>query len=350
MKDSILEKDISLLAEYVKSLSIRGKKILITGATGLIGSQIVKALLEANRLFDTEITVVAMVRSEEKAKLIFSEYDDEKYLKYLKQDILEEIKYEDEVDYVIHGASATSSKFFVSHPVDTIKIAMEGTTNILNYAVKKKVSGFLYLSSLEVYGVPDGKKETISETDYGYIDPLNVRSSYSEGKRMVECLVVSYASQYGLPAKIARLSQVFGPGVDYHDGRVFAEFARSVIEGKDIILHTTGKTVRTYCYTRDAIAALFKILLSGQVGEAYNVTNPTTACSIYEMAELAKSLDETGKVQVVIDLPKDIESFGYNPEMIICLDASKLEHLGFKAEVGMKEMLKNTILSMANRR
>ena len=134
----------------------------------------------------------------------------------------------------------------------------------------------VYLSSLEVYGVPQTEDGTVTETDYGYIDPLSVRSSYSEGKRMVECLCASYAKEYQVPVKVARLSQTFGAGVEYHDGRVFAEFARCAVEKRNIILHTAGNTLRTYCYTKDAVAALLTILVKGEVGSAYNVTNKNT--------------------------------------------------------------------------
>ena len=160
--------------------------------------------------------------------------------------------YSDSVDYIIHGASATSSKYFVSNPVETIYTALDGTSNILKFATEKKINGMVYLSSLEVYGTPEKDADLITENDYGYIEPLSVRSSYSEGKRMVECLCASYAHEYSVPVKIARLSQTFGPGVAYEDGRVFAEFARCALEQRDIVLHTQGHTVRSYCYTKDA--------------------------------------------------------------------------------------------------
>ena len=249
------------------------------------------------------------------------------------------------MDYIIHGASATSSKYFVDHPVETILTAIKGTRNILEYAKYAQVEGMVYLSSLEVYGTPDGTKKTISESDYGYIDPLSVRSSYSEGKRMAECLCVSYAKEYDVPVKIARLSQTFGAAVSYDDGRVFAEFARCVAEKKDIILHTQGNTVRTYCYTRDAVNAIFYILINGIKSEAYNVTNMETAVSIREMAELVCSIYPESGIKVRIEIPEDISGFGYNPEMRIILNNEKTQALGWKAEVGLADMYRRMIES-----
>lgn len=160
---------------------------------------------------------------------------------------------------------------------------------------------------------------------------------------MVECLCASYAKEYDVPVKIARLSQTFGPGVDYNDGRVFAEFARCAMEKRDIVLHTEGKTVRTYCYVKDAVNALLYILLRGNAGEAYNVTNMDTAVSIREMAEMVCQTIGDGTIKTVVEIPEDLDSFGYNPEMIICLDSSKLNKLGWVATVGLEEMYRRMI-------
>ena len=196
----------------------------------------------------------------------------------------------------------------------------------------------MYLSSLEVYGTPAADAGKIKEAYSGYIDPLQVRSSYSEGKRMVECLCASYASEYQVPVKIARLSQTFGAGVEYDDGRVFAEFARCALEKKDIVLHTKGQTVRSYCYTKDAVAAMLLILAEGDCGAAYNVTNMDTKISIADMARLVCEIFPESGIQVTFDVPEDVAAFGYNPEMVIALDSSRLMALGWKPSVDLREM------------
>lgn len=353
MTDSVLREDMALCAKTLNDNgllpALSGKTVFITGATGLIGSQMVRTLLEANRLYDADITVAAFIRNEQKAQAMFEDVLPNGKLDFVIGDLSRPVEYDKPVDYVVHGASATGSKFFVESPVETIQTAIYGTDRLLQFARDKQVSGMVYLSSLEVYGVPDGKNPTISESDYGLIDPLSVRSSYSEGKRMVECLCASYASEYGVPVKVARLSQTFGAGVEYHDGRVFAEFARCLIEKKDIVLHTDGSTVRSYCYTADAVCALYTILLKGESGEAYNVTNMNTACSIREMAELVAGLEPEAGVNVRIEIPEDLSSFGYNPQMIIRLDASKLKSIGYVPSVGMEDMFRRTIRSMRER-
>ncbi len=344
--DIVLQKDFDEIVESNTPFDeLNGKTVFITGATGLIGSQFIKSLACYNRKKGSDIKLVAFVRSAEKAQKVFGDIPN---IEFVIGNITDKIEYKGDVDYIVHGASATSSKYFVEHPVETIKTAIDGTTSVLEFAKEKKVEGFVYLSSLEVYGTPNEKSVLIGEDDYGYIDPLNVRSSYSEGKRMVECLCCSYAGEYNVPIKIARLSQTFGAGVEYNDGRVFAEFARCAIEKKDIVLHTQGNTVRSYCYTTDAVSAITYILLKGKTGEAYNVTNMSTACSIKEMAQLVCDIFEDSGIQVKIDIPDNIASFGYNPEMIIRLDSSKLEGLGWKASVSIEEMFKRLVASMKN--
>lgn len=347
MKNRVLQEDIENIAscdilDELDSDSV----ILVTGATGLLGSLVVKSLLRWKRKQDKKIKVIAMVRSLDKAKKIFANEWIDADLSMYVGDVNRPLDIEGKVDYIIHGASATSSRYFVENPVETIYTALDGTRNVLELARDKEVKKAVYLSSLEVYGTPDKKGGYIKEDEYGYIDPTQVRSSYSEGKRMAECVCVSYAKEYGVPVTVARLSQTFGAGVDYNDGRVFAEFARCAIEKRDIVLHTQGNTVRTYCYTSDAIKAIFMLMLHGKAGESYNVTNMETAVSIREMAELVCGLDVTKCIQVVIDIPKDIAAYGYNPEMVICLDSGKLQKLGWKPEVCMREMFERLIESM----
>lgn len=345
--NKILQEDLEQAAALDLPVeALQDTRVFVTGATGLLGSQMVKFLLCLNRKKGLNITVIAYVRNEKKAEKVFPYVGENEHLILATGDINDKIVYEGQVDYIIHGASATSSRYFVSHPVETIHTAMDGTENVLVFAREKQVKGMVYLSSLEVYGTPEAEAGLISEKDYGYIDPLSVRSSYSEGKRMVECLCVSHGAEYGVPVKIARLSQTFGAGVEYDDGRVFAEFARCAIEKKNIVLHTQGKTVRSYCYTTDAITALLFILMKGQQGEAYNVTNMDTAISIYEMGKLVCELYPESGITVEKDIPEDLSGFGYNPEMVIRLDSSKLESLGWKATVDLKGMFRRLIESM----
>lgn len=348
---NVLQEDIEwIVKNNTVMANLENKTIMVTGATGLIGAQIVRTLLCYNNTHNAKINIIAMARNEKKVTEMFEDILETDYFEFYISDINDSIKLSTTVDYIIHAASATSSQYFVMNPVETIWTVINGTKNILDFAKGQNLKGFVYLSSLEVYGTPVLQSGLIREIDYGYIDPLNVRSSYSEGKRLTECLCVSYAKEYGVPVKIARLSQTFGPGVAYDDNRVFAEFARCVIEQRDIILHTEGKTVRSYCYTKDAVNAILYILLKGTVAEAYNVTNMDTAISINDMAQLVCETVGLSKIKVIIDTGKDISRFGYNPEMIIKLNSHKLYELGWSATVGLEEMYRRMVWFMQGRR
>lgn len=330
MNNSIFEEDIKNIINDFDMSVFDEKTILVTGATGLIGKLCVKSLLNSG--YNTQ--VIALVRDEEKAKNIFGE---SKRLTYLVQDINQRINTTRRVDYIIHAASTTSSKDFVEKPVETIYTAINGSRNVLEFAKNKRLEGMVYLSSLEIYGV--NEKENIKEGDYGYIDILNPRSSYSESKKMVETMCISYGTEYGVPVKIARLAQTFGAGVSISDNRVFAQFAKAIINKENIILHTKGETKRNYCYTTDAVRGIFTILTKGENNNAYNVANENSYCSISEMAHLLEN--EYTKVEYKID---EVNR-GYNPTVKIALNTEKLNALGWEAKVNLKEMFDRLIMN-----
>lgn len=330
MNNSIFEEDIKNIINDFDMSVFDGKTILVTGATGLIGKLCVKSLLNSG--YNTQ--VIALVRDEEKAKNIFGE---SKRLTYLVQDINQRINTTRRVDYIIHAASTTSSKDFVEKPVETIYTAINGSRNILEFAKNKRLEGMVYLSSLEIYGV--NEKENIKEEDYGYIDILNPRSSYSESKKMVETMCISYGTEYGVPVKIARLAQTFGAGVSISDNRVFAQFAKAIINKENIVLHTKGETKRNYCYTTDTVRGIFTILTKGENNNAYNVANENSYCSISEMAHLLEN--EYTKVEYKID---EVNR-GYNPTVKIALNTEKLNALGWEAKVDLKEMFDRLIMN-----
>ncbi len=201
---------------------------------------------------------------------------------------------------------------------------------------------------MEVLGITNPLLEWVKEENYGYIDILNVRSSYSESKRMAECMCTSYAYEYGLPIKIARLAQTFGSGVSFMENRVFAQFAKSVINKTDIILHTNGESMGNYCYTRDVVISILILLIKGQMGEAYIVTNELSTCKIKDMAYMVADKLAHKEISVLFNIPKNNLVYGYAPEVKMKLNAGKMRALGWKAEIGLEESYKRMIRSMLN--
>lgn len=305
---------------------MEGCTLLITGATGMIGTMLIKVIQTYNKRHSATIHIVAHIRNKEKASHKWNGYIDEN-LEWIVGDICTPIIYNKPIDYIIHCASNTASGDFVEKPVETIETALNGTKNILTLAHTKKVRKVVYLSSLEVYGVPD--KFEVTEDCNGRIDWTNIRSSYSEGKRMAECICRSYFAEYKVPVVIARLAQTFGAGFDPTDNRVYAQFARAVATKQNIVLRTKGTTIRDYCYLTDAISALLLLCIKGVTGETYNVANEGTTCSIAEMAQMVANLSN-GTTKVMFDLSTDAATLGYNPEMKIKLLSNKLRELGWK--------------------
>ena len=314
---------------------IKNKKFLITGATGLIGQSIVRRILMHGG------KVVAVVRDLERAKKIIGE---DSSIEFILSDIntlpIEAI----DVDYIIHAAANTSSKAFIEEPLSIIDTSINGTKRVLEISRLSNVKGMVYLSSMEVYGTPQ-TDDKIDELHGSNLNTMSVRSCYPESKRLCECLCAVYASHYKVPAKVIRLTQTFGPGVRYSDGRVFAQFARCVIEGKDIVLKTKGETKRNYLYTEEAVDAILTVLIYGKAGEAYNAANEDSYCSIYDMAMMVASKSEGKKIKVLIS-DADTKNTGYAPTLHMNLDTGKLKKLGWQAHVGLSEMFDQLIDSM----
>lgn len=342
-KNSILLEDIQQVVKTVDMSELRNSSVFVTGATGLIGSFVIRVLLYLNREHDFNINIIGLIRNKDKAEKVYGDDCANKSIRWIIGDI-RNFNLEGDVDYIIHGASVTSSQDFLYKPVETITTALYGTEKILETAKELKVKSLVYLSSMEVFGITDTRLDEVRESDYGYIDILNPRSSYSEGKRLCECLCASYASEYGVPVKIARLTQTLGAGIDYNDSRVAAQFMRSVIENKDIVLKTEGKTRRPIVYISDAVSGIFTILLKGQSGESYTVANKKTIATIRETAEMIASNIARDKIKVVfdIDVPKE---YAPNLHLNLNLNTDKLESLGWKAKVDLEESYRRMIES-----
>lgn len=320
-------------AGYIPWEKLRGQTILVTGATGLIGHTLVSALLYTSERKDLDLTVLALVRDEQRARRRFGEaFQQSSALRYIVGTMEAFPAVEEDIGYIVHAAGETGSKAFVEKPVETIFTALRGTESVLDLSREKHVKGLVYLSSMEVYGHPP-RGHKVAEGDTCALDPLDVRNSYPIGKVQCESLCNAYASEYGVPAKIVRLTQTFGPGVSCDDKRIFAELGRCVAEKRDIVLKTMGETERCYLYTADAVTAILTVLLRGEPGQAYNAANEETYCSI---AEMARRVAKMGGVQVRFDI-RDDKASGYLSTLYMDLDTSRLKALGWVPAVGTLE-------------
>lgn len=331
LQSKLYKEDIkSSLSSALKIEELNNSKILITGATGLVCSAIVDLLINS----DLNITVYAAGRSEKRVcerfdgKVIFVPYDATK-----------PITFDADVDYIIHGASNASPNLYVNEPVETMQANINGIQNLLEYAHKKSVKKVIYVSSSEVYG----RKESIEpfkEDQYGFIDLLNPRSSYSMSKRAAETMCVSYHAEYGVPFNVVRLGHIYGPSASRSDKRVSSDFAYKAAEGENLVLKSEGKQIRSYCYSLDCASAILSILTSGKTGEAYNISNKDSIINIREMAEY---LAKAGGVELIFDIPSQTEIATFNQMDNSSLDSSKLESIGWKAVFSAQDGLEHTV-------
>ena len=326
------------IEDFVKNFtlakSLEGAKFLITGATGLIGSTLVRCLLALNK----NIQITCPIRNLKKAKVTYGEdIDSICFIECELVSYLRGLTENDDFQYIVHCASPTEGKYMIEHPVDTYMLAIDSTRAILEYARKKKTD-IVYVSSLEFYGQNFNDK-LITEDMQGYVNNTDPRSSYPLGKRAAEYLCAAYAKQFDVNAKVARLTQTFGAGVSVDDNRVFAQFARSIIAETNIVMHTKGESAKPYCYTTDCVSAILYILLRGEKGEAYNVANQETYISIRDMANfLCTHFNPQLKV-VVEEHPE----MGYAPVTRLNLSTEKLRSLGWLPRYGLYEMFDRLI-------
>ena len=323
--NKILKNDFEeiLNSKYVDWESFKNTRILITGSTGLIGSLIVKSILYANKVKGTNINLILPVRSKDKLLGILDDFYDE-FINIIESDIVDfaNISCKD-IDYIIHGASPTHSKFFITKPVETVDTIVLGTRNILNIARKQKnLKSLVVLSSMEVYGEMTG--DNISEKELGMVKLYSTRSSYPESKRLIELMSYCFNQEYKVPAIVARLAQSFGPGILSNENRVFKQFCDNILNGENITMKSTGDTIMNYVYTTDAIISILKLLVDGIPGESYNIVN-NYHMTIKECAEwLSEEFMPTKGVKMEID-----NKAGFAPSNQITLSNVKLSEIGY---------------------
>lgn len=301
---------------------LSGCNILITGATGLIGSCLVEVLMERKQ---NNYQVYASGRNKERAIERFQKYVGNPAFHFIQHDVTEVLQCNVNFQYIIHAASNASPNFFASKPVEVIKANINGVSNLMDYGLNHGLKRFLFVSSGEVYGEGDGR--VFTEDYSGYVDCTSPRSCYPASKRAAESLCVSYAQEYGIEVVIARPSHTYGPHFTESDNRVYAQFIRNVLRDEDIIMKSTGEQFRSWCYVVDCVSGLLHILLKGENGQAYNIADDSSNITIRELAEM---IAEIGGKKVVMDIPSNVEKAGYNVVAKSLFDTKKIEKLGWE--------------------
>lgn len=340
-QSSTYQTDLKTTADHIiNAEALKGKSVLITGATGTVGSYIADTLLWMNQVRQYGIRVILAGRNLEKLRNAFDFWNDS-LLKYVQYDLSAQINFSEPADYIIHAAGNSHPKAFNSDPVGTIVNSVDSTKRLLDYGLINGTKRLLYVSSGEVYGQGDICLESFREDDIGRLDLASPRSCYPESKRAAENLCASYYSQYGLETVSVRLCHTYGPVYTEADSRAQVQFIRNALAHQNIELKSSGTQLRSYNYIADAAAGILTVLLNGTAGEAYNIANPDVKITI---AGLAQIIAENENLKVSYLQPNAVDIANRSPIAKQVLNTEKLEKLGWRgvysAETGISHTLR----------
>ena len=321
---------------------LKNKSIMLSGATGLIGSFLIDVILEKNINDELNCTVYALGRNEEKAKQRFSKYVDDSRFVFIPYDVKFPLVRDDlgTVDYVLHLASNTHPMLYATDPIGTIITNIVGLQNLLDFAVEHHSSCFVFASSNEIYGENRGDVEFFGEDYCGYINCNTLRAGYPESKRCGEALCQAYILQKKLDVIIARFTRSYGPTMEMSNTRALSQFIKKAVDDEDIILKSAGTQYFSYTYMADAVSGVLCAMLNGKSGEAYNIADESGDIMLKDLAALIAEI--SGK-KVVFEIPDAIEAAGYSKATKARLDGTKLKELGWKPLYDIKTGMERTI-------
>ena len=324
---------------------LSGKSMMISGATGMIGSFLIDAIMVRNGQVPTEkrCKIIATSRTYETAIKRFPLWFFKKDFTFFSHDISNPIStsvFLEIPDYFIHAASSTHPMQYATEPINTIFSNVLGIRNILDLAFQKIGSRTLLLSSVEVYGENRGDTEYFDEHYCGFIDCNTLRAGYPEAKRLSEALCQAYISEKGIDAVIIRLPRAYGPTLRMNDTKALSQFLKKGINKEDIVLKSKGDQFYSYAFVSDIALGILYVLTRGFCGEAYNLADKNSDITLKELAFLVAQAAGTN---VTFELPDEKEKKGYSNATKAILASDKLQALGWNAHYNLREGIQLTM-------
>ncbi|MBR2520357.1 MAG: NAD-dependent epimerase/dehydratase family protein [Selenomonadaceae bacterium] len=331
---------LNIAGENLPWEKLANKTLLVTGATGLIGTVLVDALMKKNLDDNLNVTILAAGRNEKISAERFADYADNKNFRFVKLDVNAPIEIDFPVDFVIHAASNTHPMQYSTDPVGTMTTNILGTYNLLEFCRVKNVSRFVFVSSVEIYGKALRPEDIFDEKYCGYIDCNTLRAGYPESKRAGEALCQAYISRHNVDVVIPRLSRIYGATMRLDDSKAMSEFIMNGVRGENIVLKSEGIPRFSYCYAADCVSGIFYCLLNGKCGEAYNVADSSEILSLREIAEYISGLN--GK-KVIFELPNETQRKGFSTAINAIMPNDKLRGLGWSPKDDTRSGVKKTV-------
>ena len=342
----LYQKDVSNIAGVdLPWQRLKNKSLLLTGASGLIGTFLVDVLMKKNEEDWLGIHIYAAGRNEAAARKRFADYWDSPLFSFLQMDVNKPIDINTHFDYILHAASNTHPVQYAVDPVNSLMTNLLGTYNLLEHGRKTKTERFIFLSSVEIYGQALKETDVFDESYCGYIDCNTVRAGYPEGKRAGEALCQAYIAKYNMDIVIPRLSRVYGPTMKLDDSKAMSQFIMNGVRGEDIVLKSKGLQKYSYCYVADVVMGILYVWLKGRTGEAYNVADVETNMLLKDITQYIAELSHH---KVVFQLPDDAENKGFSKVTVGVLDSRKLQQLGWKPFDDLKSGIMKTISIIKN--
>ena len=331
------------LTYYDFSEQLKNKTFLITGSKGIVGSGIIKWILFENKIHNVNAHIIASTRSPENVPDYIEPADDIEFCRFGLEQVFCKEKH---IDYIVHAATGTDNSYHAAHPAESLRVILDGTEQMLEIARKNSECSLIYISSEEVYGLPN-TADPISETYVGAINSLSPRSCYPLGKKAAELLCHNYAVEYGIDTKIIRPTSIQGLLQRYDTERVINEILRCVLENKNLVLKSAGLTQKCFMYSLDAISAVFTVLFKGAKGEAYNASNPGTFMTV---RDLASYVFAKFRPELKVEFPAADTSVaeGYLPKRTLIQSIEKLQALGWEPMADMEHIYEVDIKRFQN--
>ena len=342
MTGFLLNEDIKQIVDNLSDIShnFSGKRILLTGGRGFLGRYFMEIFNQINdRVLADKMNVIVLDNLITAGKE-GSEIPKYNNIEFINHDVINKFQYEGKIDYIIHAAGIASPYYYRAYPLETLKVAIDGTENMLELAELNSAK-LIFFSSSEIYGDPDIKNIPTKESYKGNVSCTGPRACYDESKRVGETLCNIFHNLKGVHTNTIRPFNVFGPGMQETDYRVLPNFTSRIKSNTPLQIYGTGNQTRTFCYVTDAMEGFLRVVLSGVPGESYNIGNPNPEISVIDLIKKMEIILNKKVNYNVVDYP---DSYPADEPNRRCPDILKAKiQLKYEPKIDIDEGLRRFI-------